>query len=235
MTDTILDLKSVNQFYGGSHILWDVALAVEKGSCTCLMGRNGMGKTTLLKCVMGLLPIASGEMIFQGNNLNKQIAEARAGLGIGYVPQGREIFPRLTVEENLRVAVYARKDKSAAILEKIYAIFPVLKQMRKRRGGDLSGGQQQQLAIGRALVLEPSLLVLDEPCEGIQPNIVGEIGDLIIKLNKEEGLTVLLVEQKLPFARKVASEFRILDKGRVVGSGAIGELSDDLIKHHLTV
>lgn len=235
MTDTILDLKSVNQFYGGSHILWDVDLAVEKGSCTCLMGRNGMGKTTLLKCVMGLLPIASGEMIFQGNNLNKQIAEARAGLGIGYVPQGREIFPRLTVEENLRVAVYARKDKSAAILEKIYAIFPVLKQMRKRRGGDLSGGQQQQLAIGRALVLEPSLLVLDEPCEGIQPNIVGEIGDLIIKLNKEEGLTVLLVEQKLPFARKVASEFRILDKGRVVGSGAIGELSDDLIKHHLTV
>lgn len=235
MTDTILDLKSVNQFYGGSHILWDVDLAVEKGSCTCLMGRNGMGKTTLLKCVMGLLPIASGEMIFQGNNLNKQIAEARAGLGIGYVPQGREIFPRLTVEENLRVAVYARKDKSAAILEKIYGIFPVLKQMRKRRGGDLSGGQQQQLAIGRALVLEPSLLVLDEPCEGIQPNIVGEIGDLIIKLNKEEGLTVLLVEQKLPFARKVASEFRILDKGRVVGSGAIGELSDDLIKHHLTV
>ncbi|MDF1781197.1 MAG: urea ABC transporter ATP-binding subunit UrtE [Alcanivoracaceae bacterium] len=231
----MLDLKSVNQFYGGSHILWDVDLAVEKGSCTCLMGRNGMGKTTLLKCVMGLLPIASGEMIFQGNNLNKQIAEARAGLGIGYVPQGREIFPRLTVEENLRVAVYARKDKSAAILEKIYGIFPVLKQMRKRRGGDLSGGQQQQLAIGRALVLEPSLLVLDEPCEGIQPNIVGEIGDLIIKLNKEEGLTVLLVEQKLPFARKVASEFRILDKGRVVGSGAIGELSDDLIKHHLTV
>ena len=235
MTDTILDLKSVNQFYGGSHILWDVDLAVKKGSCTCLMGRNGMGKTTLLKCVMGLLPIASGDMTFQGNNLNKQIAEARAGLGIGYVPQGREIFPRLTVEENLRVAVYARKDKSTAILEKIYGIFPVLKQMRKRRGGDLSGGQQQQLAIGRALVLEPSLLVLDEPCEGIQPNIVGEIGDLIIKLNKEDGLTVLLVEQKLPFARKVASEFRILDKGRVVGSGAIGELSDDLIKHHLTV
>ncbi len=235
MSDAILDIKGLNQFYGGSHILWDVDLAVTKGSCTCLMGRNGMGKTTLLKCVMGLLPISSGDMQFQGNNLNKQIAEARAGLGIGYVPQGREIFPRLTVEENLRVAVYARKDKSTAILEKIYGIFPVLKQMRKRRGGDLSGGQQQQLAIGRALVLEPSLLVLDEPCEGIQPNIVGEIGDLIIKLNQEQGLTVLLVEQKLPFARKVASEFRILDKGRLVGGGNIAELSDDLIKHHLTV
>lgn len=235
MSDAILELTGLNQFYGGSHILWDVDLAVRKGSCTCLMGRNGMGKTTLLKCVMGLLPISSGEMQFQGNNLNRQIAEARASLGIGYVPQGREIFPRLTVEENLRVAVYARKDKSTDILDNIYGIFPVLKQMRKRRGGDLSGGQQQQLAIGRALVLEPSLLVLDEPCEGIQPNIVGEIGDLIIKLNQEQGLTVLLVEQKLPFARKVASEFRILDKGRLVSGGDIGELSDDLIKHHLTV
>ena len=235
VSDAVLDIKGLNQFYGGSHILWDIDMVVPKGSCTCLMGRNGMGKTTLLKCIMGLLPTASGEMDFLGTNLTSQIAEARAGLGIGYVPQGREIFPRLTVEENLHVAVYARKDKSFAILEKIYEIFPVLKQMRKRRGGDLSGGQQQQLAIGRALILEPSLLVLDEPCEGIQPNIVGEIGDLIIKLNQEEGLTVLLVEQKLPFARKVASEFRILDKGRLVSSGDISELSDDLIKHHLTV
>ena len=235
MSDAILDIRNLNQFYGGSHTLWDVDLSIARGSVTCLMGRNGMGKTTLLKCVMGLLPSASGTMQFQQHDLGKLIAEARAGIGIGYVPQGREIFPRLTVEENLRVAVYARADKSTAILERIYSIFPVLKQMRKRRGGDLSGGQQQQLAIGRALVLEPELLVLDEPCEGIQPNIVGEIGDLILRLNQEQGLTVLLVEQKLPFARKVASEFRILDKGRLVSSGAIAELSDDLIRHHLTV
>ena len=235
MSDAILELRNLNQFYGGSHTLWDVDLSIARGSVTCLMGRNGMGKTTLLKCVMGLLPITSGTMQFQQQDLGKLIAEARAGIGIGYVPQGREIFPRLTVEENLRVAVYARADKSAAILERIYSIFPVLKQMRKRRGGDLSGGQQQQLAIGRALVLEPELLVLDEPCEGIQPNIVGEIGDLILRLNQEQGLTVLLVEQKLPFARKVASEFRILDKGRLVSRGTIAELSDDLIRHHLTV
>lgn len=231
----MLEVKSLNQLYGGSHTLWDVDLVVPQGSVTCLMGRNGMGKTTLLKCVMGLLPAASGEIRYEGEDLRKRTADKRAGLGIGYVPQGREIFPQLSVEENLRLGLFVREGGQAEALERVYATFPVLKQMARRRGGDLSGGQQQQLAIGRALIYDPRLLILDEPCEGIQPNIVHEIGDLILRLNQEQGLTVLLVEQKLPFARRVASEFRILDKGRLVSSGLIAELSDDLVRHHLTV
>jgi urea transport system ATP-binding protein len=199
------------------------------------MGRNGMGKTTLLKCVMGLLPIDSGTMTFDGTELTRMPAEARARLGIGYVPQGRDVFSHLTVEENLRVGLGIRKRGPRAIPPRVYDLFPVLKQMRHRRGGDLSGGQQQQLAIGRALVLEPSLLILDEPTEGIQPNIVHEIGDVVLRLNKEEGLTVLLVEQKLPFARRVASEFCILEKGRSVASGPIDALTDDVVKAHLSV
>ncbi len=231
----MLNVRGVNQFYGGSHTLWDVDLDVSPGSVTCLMGRNGMGKTTLLRAVMGLLPVASGEVLYEGKDIRRIAADRRAGMGIGYVPQGREIFPQLTVEENLRLGLYVRKSGQAEALEKVYQTFPVLKQMSRRRGGDLSGGQQQQLAIGRALVYDPRLLILDEPCEGIQPNIVQEIGDLILRLNQETGLTVLLVEQKLPFARRVASEFRILDKGRVVAQGAIPALSDELVKHHLTV
>jgi urea transport system ATP-binding protein len=231
----VLAVKTLNQFYGGSHTLWDVDLDVTPGSRTCLMGRNGMGKTTLLKCIMGLLPATNGGITFEGTDLLKQAAEERARLGIGYVPQGREIFPQLTVEENLRVGLGIRKNGARSIPARIYELFPVLKQMLHRRGGDLSGGQQQQLAIGRALVLEPKLLILDEPTEGIQPNIVHEIGDIILRLNKEEGLTVLLVEQKLPFARRVASEFCILDKGRKVAGGAISELSDQFVRAHLSV
>jgi urea transport system ATP-binding protein len=231
----VLAVKTLNQFYGGSHTLWDVDLNVTPGSRTCLMGRNGMGKTTLLKCIMGLLPATNGGITFEGTDLLKQSAEERARLGIGYVPQGREIFSQLTVEENLRVGLGIRKNGARSIPARIYELFPVLKQMLNRRGGDLSGGQQQQLAIGRALVLEPKLLILDEPTEGIQPNIVHEIGDIILRLNKEEGLTVLLVEQKLPFARRVASEFCILDKGRKVAAGPIGDLSDQFVRAHLSV
>ena len=230
----MLTLTRINQFYGGSHTLWDLDMTVPKGSCTCLMGRNGMGKTTLLKCIMGLLPLASGELSFEGRDLRAASAEARARLGIGYVPQGREIFSQLTVEENLRVGLAARKVRARAVPEQIFDLFPVLKKMLRRRGGDLSGGQQQQLAIGRALVIEPTLLVLDEPTEGIQPNIVHEIGEVIARL-RGAGLTVLLVEQKLPFARKVASEVRILDKGRLVVSGGIAELTDEVVRRHLTV
>src|SRR5690349_19761190 len=218
---SLLAIKGLNQPYGGSHILWDVDFSVPQGSRMCLMGRNGMGKTTLLKCVMGLLPASSGQLLFDGVDLRTMPTEARARLGIGYVPQGREIFPQLTVEENLRIGLGIRPNGPRTVPQRIYELFPVLKQMRHRRGGNLSGGQQQQLAIGRAMVLEPKLLILDEPTEGIQPNIVHEIGDIILRLNAETGVTVLLVEQKLPFARRVASEFVILEKGRSVAAGSI--------------
>jgi urea transport system ATP-binding protein len=231
----VLSIKSFNQFYGGSHTLWDVDLFIPAGSRMCVMGRNGMGKTTLLKCIMGLLPGSSGSITFEGVDLLKRPTEERARIGIGYVPQGREIFSHLTVAENLNVGLGVRKNGPRAIPPHIFDLFPVLKQMLKRRGGDLSGGMQQQLAIGRALVLEPRLLILDEPTEGIQPNIVHEIGNIILRLNNELGLTVLLVEQKLPFARRVASEFCILSNGRRVASGAIGELTDEVVRAHLSV
>jgi len=232
---SLLRIHNLNQSYGGSRTLWDIDLDVAAGTRLCLMGRNGVGKTTLLKCVMGLVPVTSGAITFDDVDLLARSPESRARLGIGYVPQGREIFPQLTVEENLRIGLAARRDRVRSIPARVFEIFPVLKQMLQRRGGDLSGGQQQQLAIGRALVLEPRLLILDEPTEGIQPNIVHEIGDIILRLNDEAGVTVLLVEQKLPFARRVASEFRILDKGRAVAGGAIDELSDDDIRDYLTV
>jgi len=231
----MLEIKALNQFYGGSHTLWDVDLTVAAGSRMCLMGRNGMGKTTLLKCIMGLQATTSGGITFDGSELLKCPAEQRAKLGIGYVPQGREIFPYLTVEENLRIGIGIRKNGVKTIPPRIFDLFPVLKKMLSRRGGDLSGGQQQQLAIGRALVLEPKLLILDEPTEGIQPNVVHEIGDIVLRLNQDEGLTVLLVEQKLPFARRVASDFCILDKGRRVAAGPIGELTDEVVRAHLSV
>jgi urea transport system ATP-binding protein len=230
-----LAVNALNQKYGGSHTLWDVDLAVPQGSRTCVMGRNGMGKTTLLKCIMGLLPASSGTITFEGTDLRSLPAEGRARLGIGYVPQGREIFAQLTVEENLRVGLGVRKETGGTIPARIFELFPVLKKMLNRRGGDLSGGQQQQLAIGRALVLAPKLLILDEPTEGIQPNIVHEIGDVILSLNRDLGVTVLLVEQKLPFARRVASEFRIIEKGRCVSQGPIDNLTDDVVREHLSV
>ncbi|WP_166253889.1 urea ABC transporter ATP-binding subunit UrtE [Marinobacter salicampi] len=232
----MLRIENLNQYYGESHTLWDLELDVPKGQCTCVMGRNGVGKTTLLKCVMGEETTAKGKLMYEGDtDLTKRRLEDRARLGIGYVPQGRQIFPLLTVEENLRTGLAARSDGSRKIPERIYELFPVLKEMKSRRGGDLSGGQQQQLAIGRALVIEPRLLILDEPGEGIQPNIVTQIGEVIRRLIEEDGLTVLLVEQKLPFARRYADNFVIMDRGRRVATGEIAELSDELIKQHLTV
>jgi urea transport system ATP-binding protein len=237
----MLTIQALNQFYGQSHTLWDLEIAIPAGQCTCVMGRNGVGKTTLMQCIMGLLPLQSGSILYQGpgqgqgQDLARLAAERRAPLGIGFVPQGRQIFPLLTVEENLRVGLPARPDGRRQVPEFIYELFPVLRQMLRRRGGDLSGGQQQQLAIGRALAIDPKLLILDEPTEGIQPNIVQEIGDIIRRLIDELGLTVILVEQKLPFARRVADRFLILDRGRLVANGAMGELGDDLVRQYLTV
>jgi urea transport system ATP-binding protein len=260
----MLNIRALNQFYGGSHTLWDVNFEVPAGSSVCLMGRNGVGKTTLLKCIMGLITVRDGDMAYNGTTINQAKPEQRAELGIGYVPQGREIFPLLTVEENLKTGLRAvRKQGIKKVPDHIYDIFPVLKQMLKRRGGDLSGGQQQQLAIGRALVLNPKLLILDEPTEGIQPNIVSEIGDVIIRLNRSRGIatpllkaedevtdevregiikiknqlgvTILLVEQKLPFARKVADRFFIMDRGRGVAAGSMDTLNEDMVKRYLTV
>lgn len=229
----MLNVAAINHYYRESHTLWDLDLHVHQGSVTCLMGRNGVGKTTLLKCIMGLERIANGNIQLKDTNLATLNAEQRARHKIGYVPQGREIFSQLTVEENLHTGLVAARKSDLPKL--IFELFPVLKEMLNRRGGDLSGGQQQQLALGRALALEPELLILDEPTEGIQPNIVHEIGDIIKKLNQDLGLTVLLVEQKLPFARRVASDFCILEKGRNVAQGTINELNDDLIDRYLKV
>jgi len=231
----MLEIQGLNQFYGQSHTLWDVDLSVPAGECTVLMGRNGVGKTTLLQCIMGHQAVKSGDIRFKEEDLLKKAVEQRPRVGIGYVPQGRQIFPLLTVEENLQIGLPVLPRGKRRIPDFIFDLFPVLGEMMKRRGGDLSGGQQQQLAIGRALVVNPQLLILDEPTEGIQPNVVQEIGDIIRRLNREMELTVLLVEQKLPFARKVGDRFCILDRGRAVAKGAMAELDDRLVKEYLTV
>lgn len=232
----MLETVQLNHFYGQSHTLWDVSMQVPAGQCTCVMGRNGVGKTTLMQCLMGLESSRSGQIMLGAEDLAGKGAEQRAAYGVAYVPQGRQIFPQLTVLENLRTGLFAtRNDNKKDIPEDLYELFPVLKDMAKRRGGDLSGGQQQQLAIARALVLKPSLLILDEPTEGIQPSIVQDIGNIIRQLVDERGLTVILVEQKLPFARRVADRFFILDRGRGVASDEMAALDDKLIDQYLTV
>lgn len=232
----MLNIATLNQSYGQSHTLWDVDMEVPKGACVSLIGRNGVGKTTLLNCVMGLLPVdTDGIITYDGIDLLKEPAERRAALGIGYVPQGRMIFPLLTVEENLRIGLGALPKEKQEIPKHVYELFPGLQNMLKRRGGDLSGGQQQQLAIARALVLDPTFLILDEPTEGIQPNIVHEIGDVILNLNQELGMTVLVVEQKLPFVRRVSSQFCIMTKGAIVAQDKMHALTDELILEHLSV
>ncbi|WP_321313328.1 urea ABC transporter ATP-binding subunit UrtE [Halarcobacter sp.] len=231
----MITIKNLNQFYGQSHTLWDLNLEIEQGKCTCLMGRNGVGKTTLAKAIMGLLPTKSGKIIYENKDISKLGSEKRAALGIGYVPQGREIFSQLTVKENLEIGLLGNRNGLKQVPEKIYELFPVLKDMLKRKGGDLSGGQQQQLAIGRALCLEPKLLILDEPSEGIQPNIVQQIGGVIDYLTKEEKITVILVEQKLPFARKHGDDFYLLERGNVVAKGEIEDLSDEIVEQYLSV
>lgn len=231
----MLSIQNLNQFYGQSHTLWDLTFEVPENSCTCILGRNGVGKTTLMQSIVGLAPKVDGEITFEGNNLVPMLAEKRAPLGVAYIPQGRRIFAQLTVEENIRTGFFASRKSHTTIPEHIYRLFPVLKDMRNRRGGDLSGGQQQQLAIARALALEPKLLLMDEPAEGIQPTIVQEIGEVIQQLNAEHGITVLLVEQKLPFARRVGSHFVLLDRGRLQAQGEMSDLTDELVHQYLNV
>ena len=231
----MLTLTDINQSYGQSHTLWDISLEIPKGGCVSLIGRNGVGKTTLLNCIMGLLRLDSGTIVFDGKDISGMPPESRAAMGIGYVPQGRMIFPLLTVHENLQTGMAALPRRERRIPEMIFELFPVLRDMLDRRGGDLSGGQQQQLAIARALVLTPRLLILDEPTEGIQPNIVQQIGDIISKLNQELGLTVLVVEQKLPFVKRVTNRFSIMTKGSIVADDEMPALSDALIAEHLSV
>jgi urea transport system ATP-binding protein len=231
----MLEARDLHQYYGSSHTLRGASLTVPDSSCTCVMGRNGVGKTTLLKAIMGLTALRSGSVRFGDRELTAADASRRAHAGIGYVPQGREIFPELTVQENLFLGVIAVRRRSREIPDLVFRLFPVLKSMLKRRGGDLSGGQQQQLAIGRALAIEPKCVLLDEPTEGIQPSVVHELGDVIQRLYREEKVSVLLVEQKLPFAKRVGERFFLMDRGAVVASGPMDGLTDDLVRKHLTV
>ncbi len=231
----MLIIEELNQYYGESHILRDIGLEVPERACTCIIGRNGVGKTTLLKTIMGQVDFKAKNMRYRGTDLQKIGADKRAYQGIAYVPQGRQIFPMLTVEDNLRIGLPVRMDKAKTIPSMIYELFPVLKEMKFRRGGDLSGGQQQQLAIGRALILNPSLLILDEPTEGIQPNIVQDITQVIRRLNQEWGLTVLVVEQKLHLIKTLADHFVLLDRGACVARGQNHELTPELIQNYLSV
>src|SRR6266436_814214 len=221
-------VKELNQYYGGSHILRDVSFEVPAGKVTALLGRNGVGKTTLLKTLMGLLPARSGEILFENQNLTRAKPYERARAGLGYVPQGREIFPRLSVEENLLMGA---KRIPAAIFE----IFPVLKAMLARRGGDLSGGQQQQLAIGRALAMRPRLLILDEPTEGIQPSIIKDIERAIRSLVAAGDIAILLVEQYYDFAKSLADHYVVLSRGEVVARGLGADMDRDNVHAHLAV
>jgi urea transport system ATP-binding protein len=215
----VLSIKNVNQYYGGSHILRDVSLEARPGRVTVILGRNGVGKTTLLKSLMGLVPIKTGSIEFDGQPIQQKTPYERARAGIGFVPQGREIFARLTVEENLRMGLAYRK-AGTPIPPELYELFPVLKQMLNRRGGDLSGGQQQQLAIARALAAGPKLLVLDEPTEGIQPSIIKDIGRVIRMLADRGEMAIVLVEQYYDFAQELADEYLVMERGEVIARGA---------------
>ncbi|MBP5972819.1 urea ABC transporter ATP-binding subunit UrtE [Brasilonema sp. CT11] len=232
----MLNISNINVYYGESHILRNVDLNVPNGQMVCLIGRNGVGKTTLLKTIMGLLKPRSGTINLAGNLINSKSPDQRAKMGIGYVPQGREIIPRLTVKENLLLGLEARQIqvKKAEIPEEIFSLFPVLKTMLSRMGGDLSGGQQQQLAIARALMGQPQLLVLDEPTEGIQPSIILEIEAAVRRIVETTGISVLLVEQHLHFVRQ-ADYYYAMQKGAIVASGSTDELSQDVIQRFLAV
>ena len=230
-----LKVSGLEFSYGEVKVLYGLDLEVSANSISCVMGRNGVGKTTFLRNLVGLEKPSAGTVIMEGNDLSSAPAYERASRGIGYVPQGRQIFPLLTVEENLSVALEAAHAESQAIPDEVYDTFPVLHQMRSRRGGDLSGGQQQQLAIARALVTQPKLLVLDEPTEGIQPNVITQIGEVITRLTEEKGMTILLVEQYADFVRKFAHTFHVMNRGSFIAHGNTSEPDDNLVRKHLSV
>lgn len=232
----MLQVEKINQYYGSSHTLRGVSLELEKGRCMALLGRNGVGKTTLLKCLMGVLPVSAGSVRFDGRDITKMAPHQRARAGIAYVPQGREIFARLTVEENLLMGLATHRGRKAHTIKgEVYELFPVLKEMLHRRGGDLSGGQQQQLAIARALLAEPKLIILDEPTEGIQPSIIKDIGNVIRLLRQRGDMAILLCEQYFDFAHELADQFLVLSRGEVVAAGAQAAMSDPEVKRHLAV
>ena len=236
----MLELKNVNAYYGESHILRNVSFTVEPGEVACLMGRNGVGKTTTLKAITGLLPVRSGQISFGGTDMTTLPTDRRARQGLAYVPQGREIIPHLTVRQNLQLGFWARSDKPNGTVEKtafdeVYQLFPKLTQILNRPGGVLSGGEQQQLAIGRAILSNPKLLLLDEPTEGIQPSIVDQIEDVIIGFKQQRRFAILLVEQGLHFAARLAEKYVVMAKGAVVAAGKSDELSAEMVKQHLTV
>ncbi len=234
--ENTLSLQNVEVSYGESQVLWGLDLQVTKGTITTIMGRNGVGKSTTLKTIMGLLGEAKGSITFNEEDINKKATYKRVRGGIGYVPQGREILPKLTVYENLQIGLEGNINKKAEIPEEeIYTMFPILKEFRNRMGGNLSGGQQQQLAIARALCGDPSLLLLDEPTEGIQPSIIQEIGEVLKMLVRDKGMTVLLVEQKFDFAKYLTDYFYILDRGRVIKEGASKEIDMDELRTYLSV
>jgi len=231
----MLSVKGLNHYYGGSHTLRDVGFEIAAGSCTALLGRNGVGKSTLLKCLMGVLPVRSGAVHFNGQDITALAPHARARLGMAYVPQGREIFPRLTVEENLFTGFAARAGGTQQIPHEIFEMFPVLKEMSRRRGGDLSGGQQQQLAIARALLTRPKLLILDEPTEGIQPSIIMDIERVIRSLAERGDMAILLVEQYYEFARSLADHYIVMMRGEVVQAGAGRDMDAQGVRNLLAI
>jgi urea transport system ATP-binding protein len=235
VADTLLTIDDLSVSYDGSRILRDIDLVIGRGKITAIMGRNGMGKTTLLKAIVGLLEPDSGTITLDATDITTMTPDIRARMGLGYVPQGREIFPRLTVEENLRIGMEARDEGREELSDSVvYDLFPILSQMKDRLGGNLSGGQQQQLAIARALVGNPRILILDEPTEGIQPSIILEIEKVLKKLKDETELTIILVEQHFEFAREVADHITLMERGSVTLDGSADELSDDDVKSFLT-
>uniref|UniRef100_A0A2A4Z9Z3 Urea ABC transporter ATP-binding subunit UrtE n=1 Tax=OCS116 cluster bacterium TaxID=2030921 RepID=A0A2A4Z9Z3_9PROT len=231
----MLQVNQIDVFYSAAQAVRGASLTAELGKVTCLLGRNGVGKTTMLKAITGQMPIAKGSIIFDDNDISKLPADERARLGIGYIPQGREIFPLLTVKENLQTGFGAVTKSERYISDEIYELFPVLKQMLSRRGGDLSGGQQQQLAIARALIMQPKLLVLDEPTEGIQPSVIKDIGRVIAYLRDKGDMAILLVEQYFDFAHDLADHFIVMDRGSVIVDQTFDEANAEEIKAHLTV